>query len=58
VSRLALYALAAVLLAAALACYRKLDRARTLEAAAPWLALLAAAVLGSATAAVLAGGAP
>jgi uncharacterized membrane protein len=57
VTRLALYALATVLLAAALACYRKLDRSRTLEDAAPWLALLAAAVLGSAMAALFAGGA-
>ena len=51
-----LYVLATALLAAALAFARKIRTSRTLEDAAPWLALLAAAVLGSACAAVLAGG--
>jgi len=53
-----LYALAALLLAASVACARKIRRSRTLEQAAPWLALLAAFVIGSAMAAVLAGGRP
>jgi hypothetical protein len=52
-----LYVLAAVLLAAALASARKVRTSRTLEDAAPWFALLAAAVLGSAMAALFAGGA-
>jgi hypothetical protein len=51
-----LYVVASVLLAAALACARKIRRARTLEDGAVWLAVLAAAVIASAIAAILAGG--
>jgi hypothetical protein len=49
--------LAALLLGAALGCAREIRLSRTLEQAAPWLALLAVSVTGSATVAILAGGA-
>lgn len=52
-----LYAIATALLAAALACAWRIRHARSLEAGAVWLALLAVAVTGSAMTAILAGGA-
>ena len=51
-----LYAVAAVLLAAALACSCKVRSSGTRGGAAPWLALTGAACLGAMYAAVLAGG--
>lgn len=52
---IALYAVAALVLAAALACARRSARARTMERYTLWLTLTITGIYGSSAAAILAG---